>query len=60
MVNSMGDDEMLTVLIPTYNRKYQLIRTLDALNKQSDQDFKIFISDNASNYSVLDEVLNRY
>ena len=60
MVNSMGDDEMLTVLIPTYNRKYQLLRTLDALNKQSDQDFKIFISDNASNYSVLDEVLNRY
>ncbi|OUN68411.1 hypothetical protein B5G11_12660 [Drancourtella sp. An57] len=60
MVDSMGDDEMLTVLIPTYNRKQRLIRTLDALNKQSDQDFGIFISDNASNYSVLDEVLNRY
>lgn len=60
MVDSMEDDEMLTVLIPTYNRKQQLIRTLDALNKQSDQDFRIFISDNASNYSVSDEVTNRY
>lgn len=53
-------NEMLTVLIPTYNRRQQLTRTLDALNKQSDKAFRIFISDNASNYSIADEILSRY
>ena len=42
----------LVVLIPTYNRKDQLKKTLDALQNQTDSDFMIFISDNASNYSV--------
>ena len=50
----------LTVLIPTYNRKSQLKRTLDALYGQSDKDFKIFISDNNSNYSIENEVLKNY
>lgn len=58
--NNKIDDYLLTVLIPTYNRKKQLARTLDALNNQSDQNFKILISDNASDYSISNELLNQY
>lgn len=53
-------DEILTVLIPTYNRKQQMQRTLDALSRQTDRDFRVFISDNASDYSISDELLPRY
>lgn len=60
MRNQKTDDCLLTVLIPTYNRKKQLTRTLDQLNGQSDKDFKILIFDNASDYSIADEILNQY
>lgn len=42
----------LTILIPTYNRKKQLWMTLSALQNQTDSDFNIIISDNASNYNI--------
>lgn len=42
----------LTVLIPTYNRKDALLQTLGQLYKQREYDFRIVISDNASEYSV--------
>jgi glycosyltransferase involved in cell wall biosynthesis len=48
----------LTVLIPTYNRKAQLSKTLDALERQTRGDFFVVISDNASNYKI-EEVLER-
>lgn len=43
---------MLTIAIPTYNREKQLIQTLKNLEKQTNQDFNIFISDNASDYNI--------
>lgn len=50
---------MITVLIPTFNRKARLERTLDAFERQSNKDFKIIISDNASEYDVCDLLDNR-
>lgn len=44
--------EMLTVYIPTFNRRGKLIRTLQCLEKQTNQDFVIYIRDNASDYPV--------
>ena len=46
----------ITILIPTYNREEKLIRTLEHLNKQTDSDFSVYISDNASDYSVKEAV----
>ena len=43
----------LVILIPTYNRRKQLSKTLSALLNQTDSDFRVIISDNASNYDVL-------
>ena len=48
---------ILTVLIPTYNRKKHLFETLEALQNQTILDFDIVISDNASNYSIEEELL---
>ena len=42
----------LTVVIPTYNRKQRLQRTLDILELQSDGDFDIILLDNCSEYNV--------
>lgn len=53
----MDTDIMLSVLIPTYNRKRQLSNTLDLLEIQTDSSFKIIISDNHSNYEI-SEVLD--
>lgn len=46
--------ENLTVVIPTYNRKERLKRTLDLLEMQTDSDFKIMILDNCSDYDIND------
>lgn len=51
---------ILSVLIPTYNRKNGLIKTLRSLQKQQMHEFKILISDNCSNYSIENEVLNLF
>lgn len=42
----------ITVLIPTFNRKEDLTRTLNILMKQTNQHFNILISDNDSNYNL--------
>lgn len=48
---------ILSILIPTYNRREGLIRTLKALQAQKSFDFCIVISDNCSNYSIEKDVL---
>lgn len=45
----------LTLVIPTYNRKNQLLNTLKSLELLNDA--KIIISDNHSNYSIENEIL---
>lgn len=54
----MDNDVKLTVLIPTYNRKEKLLRTLESLIEQTNHNFNIIISDNCSNYSI-EEVLSK-
>ena len=49
-------NNILTVMIPTYNRKNELIKTLVSLQNQTVNDFNIIISDNASNYSIEEEI----
>lgn len=51
--------EKLTVVIPTYNRKRRLKRTLDLLQMQTDSDFKIMILDNCSDYDINEILKNR-
>ena len=49
----------LTVVIPTYNRKEDITNTLKSLEKQTCQDFKVYITDNNSDFdinSILEEV----
>lgn len=41
-----------------FNRKIEIITTLKSLEKQTCQDFEMFISDNHSDYDLLD-TLNR-
>ena len=49
---------LLSICIPTYNRKERLISQLESLAAQPDiKMVPIIISDNASNYSVSDEIL---
>lgn len=52
-------EKKITVLIPTYNRKESLSRTLRDLESQTRKDFYVVISDNASDYDVK-ELLNQY
>lgn len=49
----------LTVLIPTYNRKEKLTNTLLRLEKQFDNNFQVLILDNASPFSIEEEVLTK-
>ncbi len=42
----------LTVVIPTYNRKKRLARTLDLLERQTYKDFQVIILDNVSDYNI--------
>ena len=51
-------EKKITVLIPTYNRKESLSRTLRDLESQTRKDFYVVISDNASDYDVK-ELLNQ-
>ena len=54
--NMEKEHDMLTVMIPTYNRKDCLIRVLECLKNQTCQRFNILISDNASEYDVKEAV----
>jgi glycosyltransferase involved in cell wall biosynthesis len=49
----------LTVVIPTYNRKERLNRTLDILELQTCDNFKVIILDNDSDYDVNDVIVGR-
>lgn len=42
----------LTIIIPTYNRKKRLERTLNILELQSNRNFEIIILDNNSDYNI--------
>lgn len=42
----------LTIIVPTYNRKARLERTLTLLKMQTNQKFNIMILDDSSNYNV--------
>lgn len=53
------DGYHLTVVIPTYNRKERLKRTLDILEKQTNKNFDILILDNASDYNIEELLENR-
>lgn len=52
-------DDVLTVLIPTFNRKSSLLKLLWKLELQTVQNFYVLISDNASNYSIEEEIIPR-
>lgn len=46
-------EKILTIVIPTYNRKPKLLRLLKSIESQNcTEDYRIVISDNCSNYSV--------
>ncbi len=45
-----------SIIIPTYNRRDYLKRTLELLSKQSKYKFSVIISDNCSSYDVNDVV----
>ena len=47
----------LSVMIPTYNRKEDLLKTLKSLERQTVNNFYVVISDNASEYSVEKEIM---
>lgn len=49
----------LTVIIPTYNRRERLERTLKLLEMQTEQAFQIVILDNCSDYHIEDIVAER-
>lgn len=50
-------EKLLTIAIPTYNRKNQLIRLLKSIEAQNCTGlYSIIISDNCSNYSVEDTI----
>lgn len=49
----------LTVVIPTYNRRNRIARTLDLLEKQTYKDFDVIILDNASDYNISEIMQNR-
>lgn len=51
---------LLTVAIPTYNRKKQLIQTLKNLEAQTNQNFDIVISDNNSSYDVIKAIEDNF
>lgn len=49
----------LTIAIPTFNRKRQLNELLSELESQTNQNFALLISDNASNYDITEIIQNR-
>lgn len=51
--------EKLTIVIPTYNRKERLERTLSLLEMQTDDEFRVIILDNYSNYNIEEEIYKR-
>lgn len=56
----MDNLSKLTVIIPTYNRKKLLYKTLKLLEKQTNQNFYIIIVDNNSDYNIEEEILENF
>lgn len=52
-------DFQLSIMIPTYNRRERLRNTLAQLEKQTNQDFCVVISDNCSDYNIYDVLEGR-
>lgn len=53
-------EQMITIAIPTYNRPKQLLETLKNLQRQTNQNFRIFICDNASDYDIYSEIKKHF
>lgn len=51
---------ILSIVIPTYNRKERLLNVLNMLKKQTNQNFLVIISDNNSNYDVEKTILENF
>lgn len=49
----------ITVIIPTYNRKFELIRCLNSLVNQSNQDFNVVVCDDGSKIPI-DEIVAKF
>lgn len=55
----MEESVKLTILIPTFNRKKQLLELLQSIENQGRyHEYKLIICDNHSDYSIEDEVLS--
>lgn len=50
------EEIILTIVIPTYNRRNSLLNTLKYLENQTNQKFYIIILDNCSNYLIENEI----
>jgi len=48
----MNADKTITIVIPTFNRKKELEKTLKSLDNQTNKNFNVIISDNAGDYDV--------
>lgn len=57
----MTNEPLLTILIPTYNRRDQLAELLNSIEREGHRDeYKILICDNHSNYDIVQEVLTGF
>ena len=56
----MPTEPQLSVVIPTWNRRDDLIRTLDVLREHRAPSFEVIVVDNASTDGTPDHVLARY
>ena len=50
----MNDTPLVSVLIPTYNRKKMLKRALDSVLQQTYKNIEIYVSDNASTDNTIE------
>lgn len=56
----MPTEPRVSVVIPTWNRRDDLVRTLDVLREHGAPAFEVIVVDNASTDGTADEVLARY
>lgn len=53
-------DNNLTIMIPTYNREKELLRLLNALENQTNQNFYIVVLDNHSDRYDIHKLISKY
>lgn len=59
----MSDKPLVTIIIPTYNRKDRLIKALNSVLKQDYENIELIVSDNASEdgtHLLMEEYANKY